>query len=395
MISQRFTVLCAIALVALGAAPANADPLTDFYDAPSAESPAAQQGQILRSLRVGPPLGDGLGVNIERILYRSTDTHGDPMAVSGYTMTPIAPWPGPGPRPVIAYAPGTSGMADKCAGSAVLGTIGSSPAVLPLLLAGYSVAATDYQGLGTPGGHTYLNRLDAGHALLDVARAGVGTSGAPVVMFGYSEGGHAAGAAAELASSYAPELDIRGSYVGAPPADPSLNIANLDNTPLSAALLYAVGGLINAYPEHAGEIRSQLNAAGQTALDESQGWCSTDRAAAQTLDSRNLTVDGRSLGEHLAEEPSASLIRENTVGFGVPSAPVLLSQSVADDTVPVAQSRTLRDRWIAAGFTDLTYIEYQIPYIPVPGANHSPGGLVAYADVMPWIAGVLAGPPPA
>lgn len=390
VISRRFTAVCTLALVVLGAAPANADPLTEFYDATTVDASAASPGEIVRKLRVGPPLGEGLGVDIERILYRSKDTENSPMVVSGYTMTPIAPWPGPGPRPVIAYAPGTSGMADRCAGSAVLGTIGSSPAILPFLLAGYAVAATDYRGLGTPGGHTYLNRLDAGHALLDVARTGVGNSGAPVVLFGYSEGGHAAASAAELESSYAPELDIRGTYVGAPPADPSLNIDNLDNTSLAAALLYAVGGLVNAYPDRAEELRAQLNDAGRSALDASQNWCSTDIAATRTLHSRELTVDGRSLADHLAEEPAASLIAENTVGYGMPDAPVYLSQSVADDTVPIQQSRTLRDRWTASGFTDLTYVEYPFPTLPVPGANHAPAGLAAYADVLPWIAGVLA-----
>lgn len=386
----RFTVLCALVVSALGTVPAHADPLTDFYSAPVPDLAAHSDGDIVRRSHVGPPLGEGLGLDIERILYRSTDTHGDPIVVSGYTMTPQAPWPGPGPRPVIAYAPGTSGMADRCAGSAVLGTIGSSPAVLPLLSAGYSVAATDYEGLGTPGGHTYLNRTDAGNALLDVARAGVGDSSAPVVLFGYSEGGHAAGSAAELAASYAPDLDIRGSYVGAPPADPSLNVDNLDNTPLAPALLYAVGGLINAYPEHASDIRAPLNASGEEVLDASQNWCSTDLAATRTIRSAELTDDGRSLGEHLREEPAASLIAENTVGYVAPSAPVMLSQSVSDDTVPIQQSRTLRDRWAAAGFTDLTYVEYPIPPVPVPGANHAPGGLIAYTDVMPWIAGVLA-----
>lgn len=392
MAASRFTVLCVlIGSLLVTATPAGADPLTDFYTAPVADVAAHPNGEITRRLHVGPPLGEGLGIGIERILYRSTNTHGEPATVSGYTMTPLAPWPGPGPRPVVAYAPGTSGMADRCAGSAVLGTIGSSPAVLPLLLAGYSVAATDYVGLGTPGGHTYLNRLDAGHALLDVARAGVGDTAAPVVVFGYSEGGHAAASAAELASSYAPELDVRGTYVGAPPADPSLNVDNLDNTPLAPALLYAVGGLVNAYPGHADEIRSQLNQAGREALDASQNWCSTDIAATRTLHSTELTSDGRALAAHLAEEPAAGLIAANTVGHGTPSAPVLLSQSISDDTVPVQQSRTLRDRWTANGFTDLTYIEYQLPPVPVPGANHAPGGLIAYADVMPWIAGVLAG----
>lgn len=385
--------IAAVAVLAIGAfslTPAHAEPLADFYSAPVSDVGQRANGEIVRRSHVGPPLGEGLGVNIERILYRSTDTHGEPMTVSGYTMTPQAPWPGPGPRPVIAYAPGTSGMADRCAGSAVLGTVGSSPAVLPLLLAGYSVAATDYRGLGTPGGHTYLNRLDAGHALLDVARAGVGDTDAPVVVFGYSEGGHAAGAAAELASTYAPDLDVRGSYVGAPPADPSLNVDNLDNSSLAPALLYAVNGLANAYPENADALRAQLNPAGVDALDAAQNWCSTDAAANRTLRSADLTVDGRTLGEHLAEEPAASLIAENTVGFVAPSAPVLLSQSVSDDTVPIQQSRTLRDRWTAAGFTDLTYIEYPIPSVPVVGANHAPGGLVAYGDTLPWIAGVLA-----
>lgn len=385
----RFAVVAALAVTALAAAPANAQPLAEFYSAPVIDAGTHAGGDIVRRSHVGPPLGEGLGVDIERILYTSTDTHGDPMVVSGYTMTPQAPWPGPGPRPVIAYAPGTSGMADRCAGSAVLGTIGSSPAVLPLLLAGYAVAATDYRGLGTPGGHTYLNRLDAGHALLDVARAGVGNTGAPVVLFGYSEGGHAAGSAAELESSYAPELDIRGSYVGAPPADPSLNVDNLDNSSLAPALLYAVGGLVNAYPESADAILRQFNPAGRELLDASQNWCSTDPAANRAFRSADITSDGRSLGENLKDEPAASLIALNAVGYGRPSAPVLLSQSMSDDTVPVQQSRTLRDRWTAAGFTDLTYIEYPIPSVPVPGANHAPGGLIAYADVMPFIARVL------
>lgn len=388
--ASRFAALCIIVVAALAPIPAHADPLSDFYTAPVPDIAAHDNGDIVRRLHVGPPLGEGLGLDIERILYRSTDTHGEPMVVSGYTMTPHAPWPGPGPRPVIAYAPGTSGMADRCAGSAVLGTVGSSPAVLPLLLAGYSVAATDYRGLGTPGGHTYLNRRDAGDALLDVARAGVGDTGAPVILFGYSEGGHAAGSAAELAASYAPELDIRGSYVGAPPADPSLNVADLDGTPLASALLYAVGGLVNAYPEHAAAIEARLNQRGRDTLDAAQQWCTTDLVTTETLQSTQLTADGRPLLDHLTEKPAAELIAENTVGFIAPSAPVILSHSITDDTVPIEQARTLRDRWTAAGFTDLTYIEYSVPELPLPGANHAPGGLLAYADVLPWIADLLA-----
>ena len=40
-----------------------------------------------------------------------------------------------------------------------------------LLSRGYAVVMPDYEGLGTPGVHTYVNRLAEAHAVLDAARA--------------------------------------------------------------------------------------------------------------------------------------------------------------------------------------------------------------------------------
>lgn len=362
-----------------------AGPLADFYDAPVATLGPATPGEVVRSRPVNSPKGFGLGFDIERILYRSTDTHDLPMVVSGYTMTPTAPWTGPGPRPVIAYAPGTSGMADRCAGSAVLGTVGSSPAILPLLLAGYRVVATDYQGLGTPGGHTYLNRIASGRALLDVARTADVEPTTPVVLFGYSEGGFASASAAELAATYAPELNIQGAYVGAPPADPTLNIDTLDNTGLGSAVLFAVDGMINAYPDRAAGIRDLFDSDGIAALDAAQNWCTTDRAASEIVRTTELTRDGRPLTEQLSNPVLAEITAANTVGRIAPAMPVYLSHAVEDDTVPIEQSRTLLRRWRDLG-ADVTFREYDLPAIPVEGANHQPGALAAYDDVMPWIA---------
>ena len=393
---SRTATIAAIALlsvVGFSTPTAEAGPLTGFYDTPVATVGTASPGEVLRTLPVNSPKGFGLGFDIERILYRSTDTHDDPMVVSGYSMTPTAPWTGPGPRPVIAYAPGTSGMADRCAGSVVLGTVGSSPAILPLLLAGYRVVATDYQGLGTPGGHTYLNRIASGRALLDAARTA--DDDAPVVLFGYSEGGFASGAAAELAATYAPELSIRGAYVGAPPADPTLNIDTLDNTGLGSAVLFAVDGMINAYPDRADSIRSLFDSDGIAALDAAQNWCTTDPAAAATVRTTELTRDGRPLDDQLSNPVLADIIETNTVGRIAPVMPVYLSHAVEDDTVPIEQSRTLLRRWSDLG-ADITYREYDLPAIPVEGANHLPGALAAYSDVMPWIAGLIhAGVEPA
>ena len=59
----------------------------------------------------------------------------------------------------------------------------------------------DYEGLGTAGVHTYMDRVSQGRATLDVIRAaqrldGTGLSaGSPVGIMGYSQGGGAAAAA--------------------------------------------------------------------------------------------------------------------------------------------------------------------------------------------------------
>jgi len=92
-----------------------------------------------------------------------------------------------------------------------------------LLQQGVVVAATDYQGLGTPGLARTTIGLSAGHAVLDVARAARGLDGAGasgrVVLHGHSEGGHATLWAAELAGAYAPELQVLGVAASAPGAE--------------------------------------------------------------------------------------------------------------------------------------------------------------------------------
>jgi hypothetical protein len=39
------------------------------------------------------------------------------------------------------------------------------------LAVSFAVVMTDYQGLGTPGLHTYVNRVAEGNAMLDAGRA--------------------------------------------------------------------------------------------------------------------------------------------------------------------------------------------------------------------------------
>jgi len=162
-------------------------------------------------------------VNAWHLQYRSTSALGTPNVVSGTLLVPFLPYGGP--RPIIGYAPGTHGMGDQCAASRKLAD-GQEIELLVIgqfLLRGWAVAVTDYEGLGTPGDHTYAVGVSEGHAVLDVARAASRVSGdgltpdAPVVIYGYSQGGQAAGWAAQQAASYAPDLPVKGVAAGGCP----------------------------------------------------------------------------------------------------------------------------------------------------------------------------------
>jgi acetyl esterase/lipase len=88
---------------------------------------------------------------------------------------------------------------------------------------GYIIAATDYPGLGTPEVHPYLVGVSEGRAVLDSIRAArqIAGSGASTryVVWGHSQGGHAALFTGLIAQSYAPELQLAGVAAAAPATD--------------------------------------------------------------------------------------------------------------------------------------------------------------------------------
>jgi uncharacterized membrane protein len=140
-----------------------------FYTPPSS-LPDGPPGTIIRSEVIE---GFQSGATAYRVLYTSTGYDGTPTAVSGVILVPDGTPPADG-RKVIAYTHGTVGVASNCAPSLV-----TNPEQQPLLLeggpellaAGYVIAATDYQGLGTPGQHPYLVGEAEGMNALDSVRA--------------------------------------------------------------------------------------------------------------------------------------------------------------------------------------------------------------------------------
>ena len=124
------------------------------------------------------------------------------------------------PLHAVLHAPGTTGLADACAlaesefGYGLAGLYGAR---------GLVGAVLDPPGRGTPGDAPYLDRPIWGRAVLNGLRAlarfgeqrGLPQSGRSAVT-GFSRGGHAALAAAQLQPRYAPDLDLRGVAVVAP-----------------------------------------------------------------------------------------------------------------------------------------------------------------------------------
>ena len=126
--------------------------------------------------------------------------------------------------PIVSVSPGTQGLNDKCAPSKLIETaqLYDGNWLKQFYDAGYAVAMTDYEGLGTPGTHPYANNVALGHNALDVVRAAQNlgySKTAPVFLQGFSEGGGATAGALELAPTYAPELRIKGGHATAPTAD--------------------------------------------------------------------------------------------------------------------------------------------------------------------------------
>lgn len=352
--------LLAISVVAAGlsSAPAEAATGTDFYQPPAHIS--GNSGDLIRSepfdFYLDPSRTIKAAARAQRVMYVSTDLTGAKTAVTGTVLTPKTRWLGLGPRPVVSYAVGTQGMGDQCAPSRQLASGWEYEGMLikDLILKGYTVAITDYQGLGTPGTHPYANSAVLGKNVLDAARVATHlptdavASRAPVYIMGYSEGGTAAAAALEQRATYAREIPVVAGSVGAVPADLSKLGSTLDRKLYAAFELYMVVGIDAAYPHL--KVRDVLNAKGRQALDAAAQTCVIDGLARFAfLDSRTLTTDGSPITDLMQRPDIAAVLEGLRLGRTAPDVPVLIAYTKLDDVIPADQNVTLARNWCAAG----------------------------------------------
>lgn len=392
----------------------NEDEYQEFYTPPDPLPPGAP-GDLIRaepSRLVLEPSGQ-LGMimaDATRIMYRSTDVHGNPMAVTGTYFEPYNEWPGGGPRPLLVYGPGTQGQGDQCAPSRQFNQgIHWRPFldlafnyeelfVSTMVARGFAIVMTDYQGLGTPGVHTYLGRVPQGNAMLDAARAAKRLPGTsldpegPLAFWGYSQGGGAAASAAELAPSYAPELNVVGTYAGAPPADLKELFPYADGSVLVGAVGYALNSVMTAYPEHADAIRSKLTPRGEDFIFKVADQCVAETLAKFMF--RHLQpYFNEDINELVNEEPFSSLFDEQKLGRFKPNAPVMILSNRFDPLVPWTAANQLGRDWCAQGADVEFWTNEEPPFLNKAIINHALPMLVDGERAMQWIADRFNGLP--
>lgn len=356
-----------------------------FYEPPA--TLPAHNGDVIRSepavYYLDPAKTIKIDAIVNRVMYRSTDGSGHPVAVTGTVITPKTRWIGNGERPVIAYAPGTQGLGDHCAPSRQLanGTEYEGAFISGLISRGYAVSMTDYEGLGTPGVHTYVNRAVSGNAVLDSIRAAqrlpeaqVPADG-PVAISGYSQGGGASAAAAEQAPSYAPELKLKGVAAGAVPAELGPIAEHLDGSAYVAFLGYSVAGLAAGYDV---DLDPYLNDKGRQLRADAENACTVEALAKYPFaQSKDYTADGRPLTEFLKDPRWQAIVDEQKIGTRTPEVPTLITHSRLDDVIPYKIGENLASNWCSQGA--------DVQFAPNVGPTHIGGAVASFPVVFGWL----------
>lgn len=353
--------------------------------------PDGAPGQIIDVEDLGT-VQDG-EVQVYRILYHSENRKGENIAVSGFTFTPTGEAPEDG-WPVVAYAHGTVGMADICAPSSYLesaleptGEPNESTGLLRIVSEGYAVVATDYEGLGTPGLHTYVVGESTANAVIDSVRAVQNMEQIQAsntwATLGISQGGHATLHTGQQWQDYAPETELVGVISMAPPSQFNLLYDGLINSPARGYIFMAIGALAVAYDDvDPAEI---LTDEGQALLEQlDQGCIGEIFETANEFEAEELVA----VENPLSGPPWADIAQENDVNQRPTSAPVFIAHGSADTLIPPLSSQFL--------LAQLCDLEGQGPTIRrvYEGADHGGVAVAALDDMVDWLNARFAGETP-
>ncbi len=294
--------------------------------------------------------------------YRSVSWTGGGTVVGG-SLTVPAGRPPAGGWPVVTFAHGANGVGDACAETRTGPAPWERVLLQRLLVAGFAVAVTDFEGIGTPGDSPFIDGPSEAHDMLDILRAG--RSLAPLsrryAVVGYSLGGHAALFTAALAERYAPELRLTRTVALAPLTQFGVLLSQpsvADPAGVPTPWLPYEGNAFALTRPDVVALTDWFTPTGLRLAALARTACIGEVAAAMA----GLTNGDVLRDPATATREAAEVLAPQEIPVRRYTRPVLLMQGDADTSVPPPLTALTADQLAAAG-TDVTYAT-------VPGADH-------------------------
>ena len=315
-----------------------------FYDPPADVS--RKPGALLRS----EPLKDVIvpaGMRGWRILYATTVNDSTPATAVATVFAPTHPHAGP--CPVIAWEHATTGLLQKCMPSLFSAPTKGVPWCYRIVRAGWAVVATDYSFAEKGGPHPYLIGEGEARSVLDSVRAARQMSELTLdkrmVVWGYSQGGHAALWTGIVGPRYAPDLEILGVAAIAPAA----NIKKILEMNVEADKLfgpYLALSYSRFYPDITFEqaLRPQALDGGRQMV---KLCCSLPPEDAERIQALAASFDGPALATSSNKALQARL--EQNAADGLITAPAVIAQGLSDTVVPSSATDAYVEERCAAG----------------------------------------------
>ncbi|MDA2975906.1 MAG: alpha/beta fold hydrolase [Actinomycetota bacterium] len=340
-----------------------------FYLAP--EVLPAQPGVLIRKQSVSTVID----ARAWRVLYTTTDAAGQVTIASALFCLPKIQEDS---YNLLVYCHQATGIERRCAPS-----VHDKPALAlaglrQAMQKGWAYLAPDYPGLGAEGIHPFLIGEPTATSVLDAIRAIQTTTVAQInnktVIWGYSQGGHAAAWAAGVQPSYAPELALDGIILGSPALDPAELFQASEDSPISR-VIWALSAV--AWSRLTGiSLQGAIKPESLAAVRETAKHCFIGAEAIVGLAATDAMGGKPHLINPLHVEPFATMLQENRAPTKL-SLPVLVVQGGKDITVPPAQSKLMIAEMQSYG-TETTYIEHD-------RFDHLTGERAVVRDAIPQI----------
>lgn len=333
-----------------------AEPADDPFHAQPAPAvlAATPPGAILRYRRIHPEAYYFFDVNARawQVLYRTNDGKDQPQADVATLLVPNHPKPR-----LLSYQVAYDALTRRCAPSYEMlsGSMVEHALMNRALARGWIVVLPDYEGPQAQ----FLDGRNAGRSVLDGVRAAqtllpdtLLDAQSPVALWGYSGGAFASLWAAQLASRYAPGINLVGVAAGGPPAHLASSAANIDGGLFVGLYFAAVIGLARSYDEIDTDVllnergRRMFDDLGESCVGQELAWVRDPLLSSYTFDrmAEYTTVD-----DLLAVPAVQRVIAENRLGQRGFNAPLLYYQALFDQITPRADAKALARSYCQAG----------------------------------------------